>query len=166
MALKKAPEARIRELLGVLNYLAAPFGTTEALLLKYGVQDIDFKYDDKNNPVPTSKGIEDLYVPWRSVAAMPDVLYDPNSSEWAMAAQPELTQMFAIGIKNAAAGLYSNTNAQKGGVLDQAVTDGVNAIIFGKAPLSSFDGLVATWKSGGGDQIRAEFEQAFQAANK
>jgi len=83
-----------------------------------------------------------------------------------MAAHPELTQMFAIGIKNAAAGLYSNTNAQKGGVLDQAVTDGVNAIIFGKAPISSFDGLVATWKSSGGDQIRSEFEQAFQAANK
>ena len=34
----------------------------------------------------------------------------------------------------------------------------------GRAPVSSFDQLIRDWKSQGGDQIRAEFEQAIAAA--
>jgi putative aldouronate transport system substrate-binding protein len=38
----------------------------------------------------------------------------------------------------------------------QQIQDGMNAIITGKAPLSSWDDVVKKWKSGGGDQIAAE----------
>src|SRR5579884_60024 len=54
VALKKASPDRIRELLGVLNYLSAPFGTREAHLLKYGVEQTDFVFDAKGNPALTN----------------------------------------------------------------------------------------------------------------
>ena len=41
---KDTPE-RVRELLGVLNYIAAPFGSQEKLLGDYGVKDVDFSFD-------------------------------------------------------------------------------------------------------------------------
>ena len=41
------------------------------------------------------------------------------------------------------------------------MTDGVNQILFGRAPVSSLEELVKTWRGHGGDQIRAEYEDAF-----
>ena len=54
----------------------------------------------------------------------------------------------------------SPANATKGASLTMAMTDGVNQILFGRADLSTLDGLVKTWRSTGGDTIRAEYEDA------
>ena len=35
-----------KELLRILDYLSAPFGSQEALLINYGVKDIDYTFDD------------------------------------------------------------------------------------------------------------------------
>jgi putative aldouronate transport system substrate-binding protein len=42
--------------------------------------------------------------------------------------------------------------------------DGLLAIIFGRADVSSLDQLVKDWRAQGGDQIRSEFEQALQTS--
>jgi len=39
--MKKAPEARIKDLLGIMNYLTAPFGTAADVLLTIGVPDVE-----------------------------------------------------------------------------------------------------------------------------
>ncbi len=39
----------------------------------------------------------------------------------------------------------------------------MNDIIFGRQPVSTLDALVNDWRTNGGDQIRREYEQAFQA---
>jgi putative aldouronate transport system substrate-binding protein len=36
----------------------------------------------------------------------------------------------------------------------------VGDIIAGRRPLSDYDGLVKDWQTGGGNQIRMEFQQA------
>ena len=43
-AIKKASPDRVKELLSVLNYLAAPFGSEEFLVTKYGVKGEDWAY--------------------------------------------------------------------------------------------------------------------------
>ena len=65
VALKKAPPDRLKELLGILNYLAAPMGTTEQLLVQYGVEGAEFTRDGNGNPVPTQQAVQDLAVPWK-----------------------------------------------------------------------------------------------------
>ena len=42
--------------------------------------------------------------------------------------------------------------------------DGLTEVLRGNQPVISFDQLVADWRRNGGDQIRAEYEQAFVAA--
>ena len=46
---KHSPEW-IKELLRIMNCLAAPFGSQEDLLLTYGLKDQDYKLDDKATP--------------------------------------------------------------------------------------------------------------------
>ena len=58
-ALKKASADRIQELLRICNWLAAPFGSQEDLLLSYGVADTDYTLDPNGNPIPTSRGVSD-----------------------------------------------------------------------------------------------------------
>jgi putative aldouronate transport system substrate-binding protein len=57
-------------------------------------------------------------------------------------------------------GLYSPTYATKGASLTMAMTDSVNGILFGRAAVNSLDALVKTWRTNGGDVIRAEYEDA------
>src|SRR5258707_2700545 len=66
--LKKASPDRIKELLRIMNFLAAPFGSQEDLLLSYGVQDQDYTLDAKGNPAPTPDGITRAFnVPWKYI---------------------------------------------------------------------------------------------------
>ena len=52
-ALKKASSDRIQELLRICNWLAAPFGSQEDLLLSYGLADTDYTLDPNGNwPAP------------------------------------------------------------------------------------------------------------------
>jgi hypothetical protein len=47
-----------------------------------------------------------------------------------------------------------------------AMTDGVNGILFGRSDLNSLDALVKTWRANGGDQIKNEYEEAFQRSRQ
>src|SRR3954470_23172526 len=51
--LKKGSPERIKELLRIMNYLAAPFGSEESTLLRYGIKDQDYKLDEKGTPQTT-----------------------------------------------------------------------------------------------------------------
>jgi putative aldouronate transport system substrate-binding protein len=164
VALKKASPERIKELLGVLNYLAAPMGTTEQLLLQYGVDGAEFKRDADGNPVPTPQAAQDMLIPWKYVSAPPDFLYSPTSGDYVSVAHQAQIDHFAVNLADPSVGLYSATDGSKGANLKLTVNDGLAEIVFGKRPVSVLDDLVREWRANGGDKIRAEYEQAFQAA--
>ena len=63
-AIKKGDEKRVRMLLRVLDYLAAPFGSKEREFLEYGAEGDDFTYDKHGFPDRTKQGkqqVEGLY---------------------------------------------------------------------------------------------------------
>jgi putative aldouronate transport system substrate-binding protein len=159
--LKNAGPDRTRELLGILDFLAAPFGSQENLLMQYGIKDVDFNFEANGTPVRTQKGAQDVSVPWANVNSGPDIIYNPNDSKnYATVTYQLESDAVAIGVPNPVVGLYSQSDAKNGFVLTQKFNDGVNQIIYGRADVSTFDQLVRDWRSGGGDQIRAEYEQA------
>jgi putative aldouronate transport system substrate-binding protein len=163
--LKKAGADRVKQVVGVLNYLAAPFGSQEYLNLIYGVQGTDFNFDDKGNPVYTDAGKNNVqYIAWQTIISPPAVLYDALDSNFVKVAHPIETAVHDNAITDPTVGLYSSSNATKGASLTQAMTDGVNQILFGRAPVDSLDQLVKDWRANGGDQIRAEYEAEFAKA--
>ena len=58
--------------------------------------------------------------------------------------------------------LFSDTWSRKSGQLGTIVNDGQNEILSGRKPVSSWSEVLGTWRSTGGDKVRAEFEQALQ----
>src|SRR5712691_3899759 len=163
IALKKASAERIKELLGVLNYVAAPVGTTEALLLQYGVEGPDFTRDANGNPVQTPQGLTDTIVPWKNIGGPPDYLFSASSAEYVPIAYQAQKEHFSLTVPNPIVGLYSPTDASKGITLKTIMTDRLLEILFGKQPVSALDDLVKDWRTNGGNTIRSEYEQAFQA---
>jgi putative aldouronate transport system substrate-binding protein len=162
--LKSTSADQARKLLGVLNYLSAPFGSQEYLTMWYGVEGSEFDFDPNGNPVVSQKGQTDLFIPWPNVGAAASVLYDASSPDYARVMAKDIAVIQGMGIQNPVVGLYSQTNAQKAATLNQAMGDGLLAIIFGRSDVSSLDQLVKDWRTQGGDQIRAEFEQALQSS--
>ncbi len=165
VAIKKASTERVKELLRVLNFMSAPFGTVEHALRTYGVKDVDYSLDRDGNPRPTDRARSDLtstlVPPWvRGLGGPPPVLYDPNSSDFARVAHQMESELAPMLVTDPTQGYYSPTQDAKGTVLTQLITDRLTAIINGRAPLSDHDQLVKDWRAQGGDQIRAEYEAA------
>ena len=167
--MKKADSARIQELLGVLNFFAAPFGTAEFLLIWYGIEGQQFTFDPNGNPIATvttsNQAItnSDLFIPWPNIGSPASVLYDANSPDYARVMYQDASVIQALGIQNPVVGLYSATSAKLAATLNQKVGDGLNNIIFGRDDLSAFDQLVKDWRAQGGDTMRSEYEAALQS---
>jgi len=165
-AIKKGSPERVKELLRIEDFLAAPFGSQESLLLEYGVKDVDFAFDVQDNPVKTSQGQADTLVPWQFLAIHPAVLYNPIDSDFARTAYAEEQVMVPLMVNDPSVGLYSPTGTSMGGQLAQRFADGLGEIVTGRSPLSNLDQLLSDWRAGGGDQMRKEYEQLYAASQK
>ncbi|MBV9247840.1 MAG: hypothetical protein JO227_01145 [Acetobacteraceae bacterium] len=166
--LKKAAPDRIKEILGVLNYFGAPFGSQESLLLTYGLKDIDFTYDADGNPTPTAGGFASHPVPWAFMTHGPVAIYNAvRARDYANLIHGAEQASIPIGVQDATLGLYSTTNGKQGPSLRQMINDGIAGVVSGRQPMSDWDQLVRDWRAKGGDQIREEYQQALTArANK
>jgi putative aldouronate transport system substrate-binding protein len=170
--LKKAPEARIRMLLHVLNYIAAPFGSEEYLLVRYGVKSHDWQPDDHGNPITTSAGQTDMAgistgaVSFLStVTGTYQVLYSPADRSFAQRIQGFEKRLAPLSVEDASLGLYSSTQASKGVQLIQPFGDGITDIVAGRRPASDLSGLVDAWRKVGGDAVRSEYEAGYAAGH-
>jgi putative aldouronate transport system substrate-binding protein len=148
-----------------MNWLAAPFGSQEDLLLTYGLKDQDYTLDDKGNPKPTNEGLNRAgYVPWRYIAQHPWVYYQAGLTGFAQASHEAEQMTIPIGVDDPTNGFFSPTAFSKGAVADMAWQDGVREILLGHAPMSGYDQLTKDWASAAGDQMRKEYLDAMAAA--
>ena len=162
--LKKAPDDRIKEVLRIMNWLAAPFGSAEDLLLTVGVKDVDYTLDAQGNATPTERSNADAnLVNWKYHVQHPQVAYATGVPAYAKLATDFEKIAIPVGIPDPAWGLTSPTGEKTGVRLNQTMLDALTDIIAARRPLSDYDQAVKDWQSSGGDQIRTEFEQAIAA---
>ncbi|MGH2519544.1 MAG: extracellular solute-binding protein, partial [Chloroflexota bacterium] len=167
VVLKKASSDRIKELLSILNYLGAPFGSQESLMTRYGVEGKDFAFDPQGNPQLTPQGQKDLpgNGAWSNLIQQPPVLYsNTHTKEYGQTMYNAEKQDLAVGIPDPTVGLFSNTQSNKGQLLAQLVGGKQTDIIFGRAPLSDWDQLLKDWRAQGGEQVRSEYQLAYAAS--
>jgi putative aldouronate transport system substrate-binding protein len=164
---KKSSPERIKEILRIMNYLAAPFGTQEDMLLSYGLRDQDYTLDADGNPVPTQAGIANSsYVPWQCVAHRPYVWYQADLPGYAQAAFDVEQILVGVGISDPTRGYHSPTQSKKGVAADQTFYDGIADILFNRRPFSDYDQLVTDWRTNAGDAIRQEFAAELAASSR
>jgi putative aldouronate transport system substrate-binding protein len=164
--LKKASPDRIKELLGVLNYLAAPFGTQEQMLMSYGLPNVDYNLDTNGNPIPVASNSY-VYnpVPFRYLTQYPGVQYNTtNPQDYAQVVHPSELAMAAVGIQDPTLNLYSASFANLNATLQLGINDGISEIVQGRRPVSDLDQVIADWRTKGGDKIRGEFQDALAAS--
>jgi putative aldouronate transport system substrate-binding protein len=160
-SIKKGSPERIKELLRIMNYLAAPFGSQEDLLLSFGVEGADYTLDARGNPVLTDRGNPDAnYVPWKYITQRPPVLYQPDIPDFAQRVSDAENVLLPIGVADPTVGFVSDTAVTRGIVLNATAMDGIRDIIAGRRPLADLDQIARDWRSGGGDQIRRELQDA------
>ncbi|MBV9326058.1 MAG: hypothetical protein JO352_20020 [Chloroflexi bacterium] len=163
--MKKAAPDRVKELLRIMDWLAAPFGSSEDMLLHYGIENQDYNLDPKGNPIPTQSGLMNAgYVPWQYLSQRPYAQYQPDLPDYARISFDVEQKLVNVGILDPTLQYYSKTQYSVQGIqAQQTFSDGINDIILGRRPMTDFDGLVQTWKSSAGDQIRGEYMQSIAA---
>ncbi|MBO0885696.1 MAG: hypothetical protein J2P17_36255, partial [Mycobacterium sp.] len=163
-AMRKASPERIKELLGILNYWTAPFGSQEYLLLYYGVQGPDWDWDPRGNPKQTPQGMKDVLTTnlWFPFVSPPDALYAPALGDYVDVLRQAEIESYAMALANPIVGLYSPTDASQGTALARTITDTIVGVAYGRENLSALDQVVKDWRANGGDTIRSEYEAALQ----
>jgi putative aldouronate transport system substrate-binding protein len=165
--LKKASPERIKELLAILNWTAAPFGSQEDLLLTYGVEGTDYNLDAQGNPVTTERWAGDAYnMPWRYLAQHHQVMYNATYPDYTRLQADAESSLIPIGVSDATLGYYSPTSIARNVTLRLRFNDGLAEILQSRRPLADLNQLVSEWQSNGGEQMRKEFLEAMSAAGR
>lgn len=161
VAVKKSNESRIREILRVCNWLAAPFGTEEYLIRKYGVRDLDYTLKG-TDPTLTQVGVTETSLPVLYLADSPDVTYSPGIPGITRKSHDYQTREVPLIVQDPTVGLYSDTYSRSGAALKKTMDSLVRDVLQGRQSLAAWDEGVTTWRKNGGDTIRSEFQSAFE----
>ncbi|WP_152364583.1 extracellular solute-binding protein [Microlunatus speluncae] len=159
-ALKQAEPDRINELLRMLDYLAAPFGTEEGLFIAYGEE--GFHHTRVNGePVLGEDGKAELFN-IGYVMSPPRVHYVAGYPDIAEAEYRAEESAVTVSAPWPTAGLYSATEETKAANLGKTITSLQDEIMRGQRTLRDWDEAVAAWKRDGGDTIAAEYAESLQ----
>ncbi|MGI8857626.1 MAG: extracellular solute-binding protein [Thermomicrobiales bacterium] len=153
----KDPE-RAKELLRILDYFSAPFGSEEYNFLNFGIDGVDATVQADGARVLSDRGLAEIGE-LGTVVVPPPVFSFPADPGDAPFMQNAAAQIAAVGIDNPALAAFSPTNAAKSGELNQLGTDRITALVTGRDPLTALDQYIKDWKARGGDQIRTELQQ-------
>jgi putative aldouronate transport system substrate-binding protein len=159
-------EARIQELLRILDYLLAPFGSEEQIFREYGLEGVHHTVGDDGARELTERGELEIGAQALVYLVRPegDVYFYPGVAGEAEYAQDLSAEAVAIGIDDPTLGLYSPTETEEGDVLTQLEVDAVNAVISGREPLEALERLAEEWRARGGDRVRQEYQEALAAS--
>jgi putative aldouronate transport system substrate-binding protein len=165
VAFKKAAVSRLKELIGVLNYIAAPPGTKEYLFVRYGVEGVDYKLQGAD-PIETATGtaeVNPLAIVMLIIA--PEAIYSPGDDALAKKQHDYEAKALPLAVGDPTLGLYSPTQATKGAMLAKIFTNAMQDIWQGRKSLSSWDDAVKSWRSQGGGQMKKEYAEAYAASH-
>jgi putative aldouronate transport system substrate-binding protein len=151
----KDPE-RVKELLRILDFFAAPFGSEEYIFINYGIEGVDHTKQADGSPVVTDLGKNEIGdLPY--IMGPQPVLYYPAFPDQGQIVQDAVKTLLSNVYVNPALTAFSQTWVSKQSELTTVVNDAANAIVTGRQPISTLDKLISDWKSRGGDTVAKEF---------
>jgi len=159
---KSDDEARITELLKLADVLAAPFGTTEFDVINNGVEGVHYTKDGNGLPVPTELAATELQPTYTFLVDPPvaqtRVQYPgfvEAYSTWMADAAQYVEEPLFFAMQIVEPPQYAS--------LGQPFTDLEKDIARGRKSLTDLDAAIATWKSSGGEELRAFYQEILDA---
>ncbi|MEY9930606.1 putative aldouronate transport system substrate-binding protein [Catenulispora sp. GP43] len=153
---KKLTDAQVKELLRIADYLAAPFGSAEYLISRYGKEGVDYTMTD-GAPILTDQGNKDVTDTLDQLANCQSVTfnagYNQITKDYA-AWQADMVQhaykplFYAMNISEPAETAKAST------ALEAVITD----VRMGRKSVADYQSALSTWQNSGGNQLRDFYE--------
>lgn len=153
----KLSDAQVQELLAVADYLAAPYGSKEFLLVNFGSEGVDYTMSG-GNPVLNAKGQKEVALGYQFLVGPPTVTLVKNGFTQVV---KDYAAWQADAVKHAVKPLFYGMNVSEPpqyASIGQQVEDTMKDVRFGRKPIDAFTSAVGTWRKQGGDQLRAFYE--------
>jgi putative aldouronate transport system substrate-binding protein len=145
---------RTKELLRVLDWCAAPFGTKEWELREYGKEGVHFTRDSAGAPVATELAQKEIAFQYGFIVGRtPALVSKPETPNFVKDTITYQNSMVRYMEKDPWEGIKLEMPANYSKVL-VPTEDKITDIIRGRRPISDLDSIVKEWKSGGGDEGR------------
>lgn len=155
-------DKKIVELIHIMEYWAAPFGSDEFTFMYKGIE--GKMYNNVHGaPVGVTNGNQNWANGINYLCGTGEINYFyANQPGEAQTMQHWQERQLDGATKDPTQGLYSPAWVQNAASLVQMEQDAFNNIAVGNQPMSHLDEVIKTWKSQGGDQARKEFQDALQ----
>lgn len=141
---------RVKELLRVLDWCAAPFGTKEWELREYGKEGTHFTRDSSGAPVGNQLASKEIAFQYGFlVGRVPAIVSKPETPNFVKDLLTYSNEMVKYLEKDPWEGIKLEMPANFSKVL-VPTEDKITDVLRGRRPISDLDGIVAEWRSGGG----------------
>ncbi|MEQ7129090.1 extracellular solute-binding protein [Actinopolymorpha sp. B11F2] len=160
-AISAASEDRIETILKIADWLAAPFGTQEYLLNKYGKEGIHHEIRD-GNPVLLDEHLGEFGLGHIYLSAGPTVFYYPGSAEISREPQDHQRIMLPNAVADPTVGLHSETGSRNLAGIMQSVEALEADIIGGRRAVTDWTSEIDSLLAGELQTILDEYNQAYE----
>ncbi|MEU5873253.1 hypothetical protein AB0A73_17085 [Glycomyces sp. NPDC047369] len=159
---KDLEKEQVEELLDVMNFCSAPYGTTEYELINYGVEGTHFNYGDDGLPVYTDQGTAAVQAPvnYKTMSGQVQTFLtgDPAFVERKFAYNASVKDFAEVNIWE---GMRMEGPADYKSAA-QVLLDQQNDVAYGRAELSSIPDMVQTFLDNGGEAAREYYTAAYE----
>jgi ABC-type glycerol-3-phosphate transport system substrate-binding protein len=153
----KLSDKQVRECLAIANYLAAPYGSAEYLLVNFGPEGTDYTMAG-GNPVFNDRGQKEVATSYQFLVSPPAVTLVKSGftqvvrdyAAWQADAVKHAVRPLFYGMNIAEPSQYAS--------IGQQVEDTIVDVKAGRKSIDDFKSTVDTWRRQGGDQLRAFYE--------
>jgi putative aldouronate transport system substrate-binding protein len=156
--IKKTDAARIEELLAIADYLAAPFGSAEHLLLNHGVEGTHFTRDANDAPKMTDLGQREVTITYGFLVQAPIVntkvefpAFVKDYCEWMARQTKFVKEPLFFGQQIVEPTQYAS--------IGTPFEDLQKDVVRGRKTAADWDKAVTTWRNAGGDKLREFYAQ-------
>ncbi|MFG1912231.1 extracellular solute-binding protein [Kribbella sp. NPDC048928] len=150
---KGVGQDRVKELLGVLNYTAAPFGTEEYQLYTYGVEGKHYVKQASGAPKLTALGQKEVSQTYVFLGGRPTAITESEYPGYVQAMSAWQNAAAKLREKNLFDGIRVEQPA-KMAALAQPFDDALQDIFRGRRPVSELKSAVQQWQDNGGNEGR------------
>lgn len=153
----KLSPAQLEELLAVADFAAAPFGSKEFVLEKFGVEGVHYNKGSDGAPVQTALGTKEVLSSYEFIASPAPSIAWPDQPQAATDFANWMGRMMAFARKP----LFYGMQVQEPTKLASLYTrfkDIENDVVRNRKKISDMQDEVANWKKNGGDELRAFYQ--------
>ncbi|MFD7658216.1 extracellular solute-binding protein [Actinosynnema sp. NPDC059797] len=160
-----ASDDRVRELLRLFDFAAAPIGTEEHHLLKYGVEGTHGTRDANGTPNLNDLGRREITLTYGFTAGPPEAIVSAqypdfvrDQHRWYVESWPRQVKPITFGLRIEEPPEFSKLSAQ--------FADRTTDILRGRSDTSEIDDLGGQWRKAGGDRLREFYDEALSDAGR